>query len=233
MPTSHISTQFDTELEEIRTLMLRMGGLVEEQLRDALAGFETRDAALLEIVEAKEDEVNVLELDLDDRCTHVVARRQPAAGDLRMLMAVFKTIADLERIGDEAVKIARAALRVQSRGASAPEGFSGLRAAGQIASGMLKGSLDAFARIDPEAAEQIVLQDKQMDDEFRRLLRELVTFMLEDPRSISTGLDIIWIGKALERVGDHAKNIAQHVIYIAKGIDVRHKKARARLESSS
>ncbi len=122
MATSHISTQFDTELEEIRTLMLRMGGLVEEQLRDALAGFEARDAALLEIVEAKEDEVNVLELDLDDRCTHVVARRQPAAGDLRMLMAVFKTIADLERIGDEAVKIARAALRVQSRGASVPDG---------------------------------------------------------------------------------------------------------------
>ncbi len=233
MLTSHISTQFDAELEEIRTLMLRMGGLVEEQLRDALAGFETRDSVLLEIVEAKEDEVNVLELDLDDRCTHVVARRQPAAGDLRMLMAVFKTIADLERIGDEAVKIARAALRVQSRGASVPDGFSGLRAAGQIASGMLKGALDAFARIDPEAADQIVLQDRQMDDEFRRLLRELVTFMLEDPRTISTGLDIIWIGKALERVGDHAKNIAQHVIYIAKGIDVRHKKARARLESSS
>ena len=233
MPTSHISTQFDAELEEIRTLMLRMGGLVEEQLRDALAGFETRNSALLEIVEAKEDEVNVLELDLDDRCTHVVARRQPAAGDLRMLMAVFKTIADLERIGDEAVKIARAALRVQSRGASVPDGFSGLRAAAQIASGMLKGALDAFARIDPDAADQIVLHDRQMDDEFRRLLRELVTFMLEDPRTISTGLDIIWIGKALERVGDHAKNIAQHVIYIAKGIDVRHKKARARLESSS
>ncbi len=233
MPTSHISTQFDAELEEIRTLMLSMGGLVEEQLRDALAGFDARDAALLEIVEAKEDQVNVLELDLDDRCTHVVARRQPAAGDLRMLMAVFKAIADLERIGDEAVKIARAALRVQARGASLPEGFSGLRVAGQIASGMLKGALDAFARIDPDAADRIVVQDRQLDDEFRRLLRELVTFMLEDPRTISTGLDIIWIGKALERVGDHAKNIAQHVIYIAKGIDVRHKKARARLESSS
>lgn len=225
MSMHHISTQFDTELEEIRTRMLRMGGLVEEQLHDALAGFEARDPALLNTVEAKEQEVNALELDLDDRCTHVVARRQPAAGDLRMVMAVFKTITDLERIGDEAVKIARAALRIQARSAIAPAGFSGFRVAGNIAGGMLKDALDAFARLDPEAGGKIVLQDAQMDEEFRRLLRELVTFMLEDPKTISTALDIIWIGKALERVGDHAKNIAQHVIYIAKGVDVRHRKS--------
>jgi len=223
MKKHHISTQFDAELEEIRSRMLQMGGLVEEQLRNALAGFEARDLALLNTVEAKEQEVNALELDLDDRCTHVVARRQPAAGDLRMVMAVFKTITDLERIGDEAVKIARAALRIQARSATTPSGFSGFRVAGNIAGGMLKDALDAFARIDAEAGGKIVLQDAQMDEEFRRLLRELVTFMLEDPKTISTALDIIWIGKALERVGDHAKNIAQHVIYIAKGVDVRHR----------
>ncbi len=224
MSTQHISTQFDGELEEIRTRMLRMGGLVEEQLRDALAGFEARDAALLKRVEAKEDEVDALEIDLDERCTHVLARRQPAAGDLRLVMAVFKTITDLERIGDESVKIARAALRMQARNATVPVGFSGFRVAGNIAGGMLKDALDAFARIDPDAGSKIVRQDVQMDEEFRRLLRELVTFILEDPTTISTGLDIIWIGKALERVGDHAKNIAEHVIYIAKGIDVRHRK---------
>jgi phosphate transport system protein len=228
MSTHHISTQFDAELEAIRTSMLRMGGLVEEQLRDALAGFETRDMAMLESVEAKEQEVNSLEIDLDDRCTHVVARRQPAAGDLRLVMAVFKTITDLERIGDESVKIARAAQRIQARSSSLPSGFSGMRVAGNIAGGMLKDALNAFARIDPDAGGKIVLQDAQMDEEFRRLLRELVTFMLEDPKTISTCLDIIWIGKALERIGDHAKNIAQHVIYIAQGVDVRHRKSLGR-----
>ena len=139
-------------------------------------------------------------------------------------MAVFKTITDLERIGDESVKIARSALRMQARNATVPVGFSGFRVAGNIAGGMLKDALDAFARIDPDAGSKIVRQDVQMDEEFRRLLRELVTFILEDPTTISTGLDIIWVGKALERVGDHAKNIAEHVIYIAKGIDVRHRK---------
>jgi phosphate transport system protein len=226
MSTHHISTQFDAELEAIRTSMLHMGGLVEEQLRDALAGFETRDMALLEGVEAKEQEVNSLEIDLDDRCAHVVARRQPAAGDLRLVMAVFKTITDLERIGDESVKIARSAQRIQARNSTVPAGFSGFRVAGNIAGGMLKDALNAFARIDPDASSKIVLQDAQMDEEFRRLLRELVTYMLEDPTTISTCLDIIWIGKALERIGDHAKNIAQHVIYVAQGVDVRHRRSR-------
>ncbi|MSQ19177.1 MAG: phosphate signaling complex protein PhoU [Betaproteobacteria bacterium] len=225
MSRHHISTQFDAELEAIRTSMLHMGGLVEEQMRDALAGFETRDTAMLESVEVKEREVNLLEIDLDDRCTHVIARRQPAAGDLRLVMAVFKTITDLERIGDESVKIARAAQRIQARTSTAPSGFSGMRVAGNIAGGMLNDALNAFARIDPDAGGKIVLQDAQMDEEFRRLLRELVTFMLEDPTTISTCLDIIWIGKALERIGDHAKNIAQYVIYIAQGVDVRHRKS--------
>ena len=223
----HISTQFDAELEEIRKRMLQMGGLVEEQLRDALSAYDSGDQPLLEAVKIKEEHVNALEIDLDDRCTHIIARRQPTAGDLRLVIAVIKTITDLERIGDEAAKIARIAQQLHSRGLSIPGGFSGLRVASSLAARMLKEALDAFARLDATAARGIVARDRDMDDEFRRLLRELLTFMFEDPRTISTALDVIWIAKALERVGDHSKNIAEYVIFIAEGTDVRHSRSQA------
>jgi phosphate transport system protein len=227
MSHEHISTQFDAEMEGARTRMLRMGGLVEEQLTNALAGFANADVRLLESVQLKEDEVNGLEIELDDRCTHIIARRQPAASDLRMIMAVIKATTDLERVGDEAAKIARTAQQMHTRGMSLPGEFSGVRVAANIAGRMLKDSLDAFARLDVTAARAIVLRDRQMDDEFRRLLRELLTFMIEDPRTISTALDAIWIAKSLERVGDHAKNISQYVIFIAEGTDVRHARPNA------
>lgn len=227
MSQEHISTQFDAEMEATRTRMLRMGGLVEEQLASALAGYANADHRLLESVQIKEDEVNGLEIELDDRCTHIIARRQPAASDLRMVMAVVKATTDLERIGDEAAKIARVGQQMHTRGVSLPGEFSGLRVAFDIASNMLKDALDAFARLDAAAARSIVLRDRHMDDEFRRLLRELLTFMLEDPRTISTALDAIWIAKSLERVGDHAKNIGEYVIFIAEGTDVRHARPNA------
>jgi phosphate transport system protein len=222
MAKEHLSTQYDADLEEIRTRMLQMGGLVEEQVSSALAGYADGSSPLLDRVKATEERVNQLEIELDDRCTHLIARRQPAAGDLRLVMAVVKSITDLERIGDEAAKIARIAKQMHERGIVPLSGFSDVRVAANLASSMLKGALDSFARMDPEAAQQIVVQDKHIDNEFRSLLRELITFMMEDPRTISTALDIVWIAKALERVGDHAKNIAEYVIYVASGTDVRH-----------
>lgn len=224
MSQEHISSQFDNELEEIRSRMLHMGGLVEEQLGNALAGYTNVDHRLLESVQIKEDEVNHLELELDDRCTHIIARRQPAAGDLRMVFSIVKATTDLERVGDEAEKIARVAQQVHTRGLMLPGGFSGLRVASTIAREMLRDALNAYARLDAVAARSIVARDRHMDEEFRRLLRELLTFMFEDPRTISTALDMIWIAKSLERVGDHAKNIAEYVIFVAEGTDVRHKR---------
>lgn len=222
MSEHHISTQFDAELEEIRRRMLGMGGLVEEQLALAMTGYESGDATQLAHVQRTEEQVNSLELELDDRCTQIIARRQPAAGDLRLVLAVGKTITDLERIGDEAEKIARVAGQLHARATKGPAGFSGLRIAGTLAGDMLRGALDAFARLDSQAARAIIVRDREMDEEFRRLFRELLTFMLEDPRTISTCLDVIWIAKALERIGDHAKNIAEYVVFIAEGTDVRH-----------
>lgn len=227
MSQEHISTQFDQELEVTRTRMLHMGGMVEEQLSSALAGFANADHRLLESVQIREDDVNSLEIELDDRCTHIIARRQPAASDLRMVMAVVKATTDLERVGDESAKIARIAQQMHTRGVMLPGEFSGLRVASSLAIGMLKDALDAFARLDVVAARSILLRDRQMDDEFRRLLRELLTFMLEDPRTISTALDAIWIAKSLERVGDHAKNISEQVIFIAEGTDIRHRRLPA------
>ena len=224
MSQEHISSQFDNELEEIRTRLLHMGGLVEEQLSNALAGYANVDHHLLDQVQANENEVNGLEIELDDRCTHIIARRQPAAGDLRMVFAIVKATTDLERIGDEAAKIARVAQQVHTRGLFLPSAFSGLRVASTIAREMLRDALNAYARLDPEAARAVVAPDRQMDEEFRRVLREMLTFMFEDPRTISTALDVIWIAKGLERVGDHAKNIAEYVIFVVEGTDVRHRR---------
>lgn len=226
MSQEHISSQFDNELEEIRSRMLHMGGLVEEQLNDAMKGYSNADHRLLGAVRAKEAEVNHLEIELDDRCTHIIARRQPAASDLRMVLAIVKATTDLERVGDEAEKIARISQQIHTRGLMLPGGFSGLRVASTMAREMLRDALNAFARLDAGASRSTIVRDRQMDEEFRRLLRELLTFMFEDPRTISTALDMIWIAKSLERVGDHAKNIAQYVIFVVEGTDVRHGKDR-------
>jgi phosphate transport system protein len=222
MNKEHISTQYDTDLEEIRTRMLQMGGLVEQQLRQAVQAYGTGDKDLIAEVRANEDRVNALEVEMDERCNHVIARRQPAAGDLRLVMAVVKVVTDLERIGDEAAKIARIARQMHERGIAELIGFSDITVTANMALGMLKDALDAFARIDTVAAERIVRQDRQIDNEFRSILRELITFMMEDPRTISTALDVVWIAKALERIGDHAKNISEYVIFVAEGTDIRH-----------
>jgi len=224
MATSdHSSKQYDQELESMRSRILQMGGLVESQLKAALDAFERADAELADSVVQADRRVNDLEIDLDRAVNNIIARRQPTAVDLRMIMGVAKTITDLERIGDESTKIARAAKWLRDKETSFRlNRIPDIRASGDIAAQMLRRSLDAFARLDPSAAAEIIDADQGVDERFRAILRQLVTFMMEDPRSITSALDTVWAAKAIERVGDHAKNIAEHVIYVAQGADVRH-----------
>lgn len=224
MPTTehHTSKQFDAELEALRARVLQMGGLVESQIvraMDALVGGNVELAA--EVI-ADDHQVNALEVAIDEDSTHVIARRQPAAGDLRMVMAIVKTITDLERIGDEAEKIARMAKQMHESDRLHIPRFTEVRRASDVALDMLRRALDAFARLDVSAAAQVVRQDIDLDDQFRSIVRQLITFMMEDPRTISTSIEIFSIAKALERIGDHAKNMAEYVIYLVKGKDVRH-----------
>jgi len=217
----HIAKQFDADLENIRSRVLQMGGLVEQQIVHAFEALDSGDLALAEQVIATDHDVNRHEVELDEACAHLIARRQPAASDLRMIMAVIKTITDLERIGDEAKKIAKRAKQLHSMDA----GFApkiDLRHVAQRAVEMLRQALDAFARLDLNAAFDVVRQDKEVDTEFKSIMRQLITFMMEDPRTISRSLDVLFIAKSIERIGDHSKNMAEYVVYMVKGKDVRH-----------
>ncbi len=218
----HLSKQFDADLEGIRSRMLQMGGLVESQLTAAIGGLASGSDELISRVIDSERRVNSNEKEIDDAIVHVVARRQPAASDLRLIMGVSKIVTDLERIGDEAEKIARMARQIYGRGALTIPRSIDVRQTGHKASQALRRVLDAMARLDAAEAEKIIAEDKLIDTEFRAIVRQLVTFMMEDPRTISTALDILWVAKAIEHVGDHAKNIAEQVIYIVHGTDVRH-----------
>jgi phosphate transport system protein len=221
----HLSTQFDAELDDLRALLTRMGGLVEEQVRTATLALAEGDAELVTKIIARDAEVDQFEIEIDNICTHVIARRQPTAIDLRVVMSVSKTVTDLERIGDEAKKIAKSSRKIIERGlaANAPQ-IMAVRHMGEQCAAMLHEVLNAFVRMDTDAALQIVRRDKEIDQHFRSITRELVTYMMEDPRTISTALDIIFSVKSLERIGDHCKNIAKDVIYIVRGRDVRHLK---------
>jgi phosphate transport system protein len=223
MVTEHYSKQYDTELEALRSRVLQMGGLVESQIRKAVEAFATGRQELIDEVVAAEALVNSAERDIDDDCSHIVVKRQPAAVDLRLIMAISKTVTDLERIGDEAEKIARMSRQIHD---AAPRlqvhSFANVRHAADIALTMLHRALDAFARLDAAMAAAVIRDDVAIDNEFRSILRQLITFMMEDPRTISMALEIVWIAKAVERIGDHAKNVAEDVIYIVKGTDVRH-----------
>jgi len=222
MSSEHLSKQFDADLETLRSGVLQMGGLVESQIRGAIEAFTNGNAELIEQIVAAESRVNECEVQIDDDCSHIIVKRQPAAGDLRLIMAISKTVTDLERIGDEAEKIARMSKQIHDRGHTDLHRFANIRHAADIALSMLRQALDAFARLDTAQAASIIRQDMAIDTEFRSILRQLITFMMEDPRTISTALEIVWIAKAVERIGDHAKNIAEDVIYIVKGTDVRH-----------
>jgi phosphate transport system protein len=219
----HFSKRYDEELESMRSRILQMGGLVESQLKTALDAFERADTGMAQSAIVADKRVNELEIDLDRAVGNVIARRQPTAGDLRMVMGVAKTITDLERIGDEATKIARAVQWLREKESSTRVNrIPDIRTSGEMAASMLHRSLDAFARVDAQAAASIISDDYGVDERFRAILRQLITFMMEDPRTISASLDTVWVAKAIERIGDHAKNIAEHVIYISRGEDVRH-----------
>jgi phosphate transport system protein len=221
--SEHLSKQFDAELEGMRSRVLEMGGLVETQIRRALEALASGERALADEVIANDHRVNGMEVSLDGDCSQVIVRRQPAANDLRLILAITKTVTDLERVGDEAQKIARMAKSIHERGVDgrSPRSVE-IRHASEIALSMLRRALDAFARLDVSAAADVIRDDAAIDSEFRSILRQLITYMMEDPRTISTALDVVWVAKAIERIGDHAKNMAEQVIYIVKGMDVRH-----------
>ncbi|MFZ6675745.1 phosphate signaling complex protein PhoU [Undibacterium sp. Rencai35W] len=224
MTGEHSSKQYDNDLETIRSKVLLMGGLVESHFHDAMSCFRTGNAEHAEQVIKSDLEVNRLEVTLDDMCSHLIVKRQPAANDLRTVMATGKVITDLERIGDESTKIARI-----SRDASLARkqqalfnGYDAVRVLAASVGDMLHQSLDAFARLDQAKAVQLIAQDALIDNDFRSIMRNLITFMMEDPSTISSTLDALWVAKAIERIGDHAKNIAEHTIYIVEGKDIRH-----------
>jgi phosphate transport system protein len=222
MSDKHLSSGFVADLHLLSTRLLEMGGLVESQIALAMEALNTWDVALVERVIEAERRLNAMEIEIDEAVSNIIARRQPAARDLRLLMATSKCVANLERAGDEARKIGKRMRRIAMDGAARSINIAEIKVSGEMAAQILRRALDAFARMDTVAAAQIVQDDEAIDNEFRAFVRKLITYMMEDPRTIAIGLDYLFIAKAIERIGDHATNIAEFVIYVVKGTDVRH-----------
>jgi phosphate transport system protein len=222
MPEKHLSTQFDSELTSVSSQVMEMGGLVESQIRQAIYSLAQFNMEASEQVSANEARVNAMEIEIDHALSSIISRRQPTARDLRLLIAISKTTANLERVGDEAEKIARMVRSIIQSGAPRSLPSLELRVAADLASGLLNKALDAFARLDVNAAVAILKEDDLIDREFDGFVRKLVTYMMEDPSTISPSLDLLFLAKAIERIGDHSKNIAEFIIYVVKGEDVRH-----------
>jgi phosphate transport system protein len=217
----HISQQFNVELQDIRNRVMAMGGLVEQQLSDSIQAMVVGDSELAERVVNDDYKVNAMEVAIDEECSRILARRQPTASDLRLIVAVIKTITDMERIGDQAERVARMAKRLSDNGTLSSQ-YVELEHLGNHVRQMLHDALDAFARMDVDAALNVAREDLKVDKEYDSLMRQLITYMMEDPRTITSALDVMWAARALERIGDHARNICEYVIYFVKGKDVRH-----------
>ncbi len=217
----HISHKFNNELMELKTQFLTMGGMVESQIENAIKALVDGDGSLAEETRIGDKKVDRMEMDIDEEATLIIARRQPTARDLRLVISVIKMVADLERVGDEAKKIAKLALKLSEEG-QAPRGYTEVRHIGSHVLSMLHDALDAFARLDSEQALRIMKEDKRVDEDYQVAIRSLLTFMMEDTRNISRCMSVMWVLRALERVGDHACNIAENVIFMVKGEDVRH-----------
>ena len=224
LPDKHLSSQFDSELSALSTRVLEMGGLAESQVAQAVAALVQLDVAAALAVLAQESQLNRLDVEIDRDLSSIIARRQPTARDLRLLIAISKMVGNLERIGDEAARIARAVNRVMGsvEGVAARLPVNDLTFEAGLATRQLRQALDAFARLDTAAAVAVLKADNDLDQEFDGLLRKLITYMMEDPRTISGAIDLVFVAKAIERIGDHAKNLAEVVIYVVKGTDVRH-----------
>ncbi len=219
--TDHISRRFNKDIEDLRNTVLSMGGLVETQLSRAIAAIVSGDSELGLQVARDDYQVNNLEVDIDEECSRILATRAPAAGDLRLIVAIIKTITDLERIGDEAEKIGFLASKLAAMDRP-PDSYRELKNLGSHVSHMLRDAMNAFARLDVAEALEVVREDELVDDEYDAITRQCITFMMEDPRSIKRVMNVTWAARSLERIGDHAKNICEYVIYMVEGRDIRH-----------
>ena len=219
--SQHISQQFENELQDIRSNVMTMGGMVEQQVINAMEALINADAELAREVISNDEQVNEMEVSIDEDCIQIIALRQPAASDLRLVTGIEKTITDLERIGDESVRIARMALNLSEKDRP-KRNYRELQSLGNHVRGMLRDALDAFARLDVEQALRVAKEDREVDAEYEGVLRQLMTYMMEDTRQVSRVIDMMWSARSLERIGDHANNICEHIIYLVAGKDVRH-----------
>ena len=225
--SQHLSSQFDEDLSRLRTHVLQMGGLVETQVSAAIDAYSTGEIASVKTIVETDRKVNELEKAIDDDCAHIIAKRQPTASDLRLVLGISKIVTDLERAGDEAKKIAKGVRRIYEAGHLPSQYGIGIRHLAEAALTMVREALDAFARLDTVQATEVIRADSEVDTEFKSIIRQLITHMMEDPRTITTAIDIISIARAIERIGDHAKNVAEQVVFIVEGRDIRHTKEKA------
>jgi len=220
--SQHLSSQFDEELGRLRTHVLQMGGMVETQVSLAIDAYSSGEVASVKSIVEADRKINDLEKAIDDDCAHIIAKRQPTASDLRLVLGISKIVTDLERAGDEAKKIAKGVRRIYEAGHLPSQYGIGIRHLAEAALNLVRQSLDAFARLDTTLSQEVIRADSDVDTEFKSIIRQLITHMMEDPRTITTSIEIISIARAIERIGDHAKNIAEYVVYMVKGRDVRH-----------
>ena len=225
--SQHLSSQFDEELGRLRTHVLQMGGMVETQVSSAIEAYSSGEVASVKSIVEADRKINDLEKAIDDDCAHVIAKLQPTASDLRLVLGISKIVTDLERAGDEAKKIAKGVRRIYEAGHLPAQYGIGIRHLAEAALSLVRQALDAFARLDVPLAQSVIKADSDVDTEFKSIIRQLITHMMEDPRTITTSIEIISIARAIERIGDHAKNVAEQVVFVVEGRDIRHLKEKA------